>query len=158
MTKTSDSAVPDSEYFERADVVADAVNVVRLREELEQWLRSQFVLDTLRLNDLVLAVNEALANVAEFAYRHAPRIGAVELRAEYDRATSILTITVADNGTWRGTNEREDKRTRGRGIPLMEALSDEVGIDAGDHGTTVCMKFGNIAVAATRRSDEVPTA
>jgi hypothetical protein len=38
----------------------------------------------------------------------------------------------------------------------MEALSDEVGIDAGDHGTTVRMRFGNIAVSAARNGDEVP--
>lgn len=157
MTKPSDSAVPDSDDFARSGVVADAVNVVRLREELEHWLGTRFVLDRLRRNDLVLAVNEALANVAEFAYRHAPQAGTVEVRAEYDRATSILTITVADNGSWRGSGEREDKRTRGRGIPLMEALSDEVGIDAGDHGTTVSMKFGNVAPAASRSSDGVTT-
>lgn len=156
MTKTNDTAPPESDGFERAGVVADAVNVVRLREELEQWLRQGFELDALRLNDLVLAVNEALANVAEFAYRHATHAGTVELRGEYDRSTSILTITVSDHGTWRDSTEREAKRTRGRGIPLMEALSDEVGIDAGDHGTTVRMRFGNIAVSTARNGDEVP--
>lgn len=158
MTKPHDSAVSDSDDFERAGVVADAVNVVRLREELEQWLTVRFVLDRLRRNDLVLAVNEALANVAEFAYRHSAHTGTVQVRAEYDRVTSILTITVADSGSWRGSGEREDKRTRGRGIPLMEALSDEMGIDAGDHGTTVSMKFGNVSPPVSRSSDEVPTA
>ncbi|AQA05237.1 hypothetical protein BVC93_25770 [Mycobacterium sp. MS1601] len=158
MTKTHDSAASESDVFERADVVADAVNVVTLREELEHWLRHRFELDSLRLNDVVLAVNEALANVAEFAYRHCDQTGTVDIRAEYERATSILTITVTDYGSWRDSSEREPRRTRGRGIPLMEALSDEVGIDAGAQGTTVCMRFGNISLSASRNGDEVATA
>jgi anti-sigma regulatory factor (Ser/Thr protein kinase) len=158
MTMSNNSAAPDPNGFERAGVVADAVNVVRLREELEQWLRRNFALDLLRLNDLVLAVNEALANVAEFAYRHVTQVGTVDVRADYDRVTSILTITVADQGSWRDSSEREAKRTRGRGIPLMEALSDDVGIDAGDDGTTVSMRFGKIAMSPARHGDEVATA
>jgi serine/threonine-protein kinase RsbW len=158
MTKTHNSAAPVSDGFERVGVTADAHSVVRLRTELEQWLRGRFELDSLRLNDLVLSVNEALANVAEFAYRNAKQTGTVDVRAQYDSVTSTLTITVADQGSWRDATEREPKRTRGRGIPLMEALSDEVGIDATDHGTTVCMRFGNIALTASRRGDEVHTA
>ncbi|ANW64995.1 hypothetical protein BCA37_16605 [Mycobacterium sp. djl-10] len=158
MRKTDDSAVPEPHVFDRSDVVADAVNVVTVREELEHWLKHGFQLDGLRLNDLVLAVNEALANVAEFAYRHSSQPGTVDIRAEYDRSTSILTVTVADRGSWRDDSEREPRRTRGRGIPLMEALSDEVGIDAGAQGTTVCMRFGNISPLVARNDDEVATA
>ena len=158
MRKTNDSAVPEPDVFDRSDVVADAVSVVTVREELERWLKRGFELDALRLNDLVLAVNEALANVAEFAYRHASQPGTVDVRAEFDRSTSILTITVTDRGSWRDDSEREPRRTRGRGIPLMQALSDEVGIDAGSQGTTVCMRFGNISPLAARNGDEVATA
>ncbi|WP_197381510.1 ATP-binding protein [Mycolicibacterium mengxianglii] len=158
MTKTNDAVPPDSDVFLRAGVVAEPVNVARLREELEQWLRRHFALDALRLNDLVLAVNEALANVAEFAYRHADEPGPVDLRADYEKSGSVLTITVADRGTWRDSSEREPKRTRGRGIPLMEALADEVGIDAAGHGTTVLMRFCNLALSGVRSGDEVPTA
>ncbi|CAN5464081.1 anti-sigma factor [soil metagenome] len=159
MTKTHDSVAPESDGFVRAGVTADAHNVVRLRAELEQWLRGRFALDSLRLNDMVLSVNEALANVAEFAYRNAKQTGTVDVEALYDSVTLILTITVADQGSWRDFADREPKRTRGRGIPLMEALSDEVGIDATDHGTTVCMRFGNVAVVEpSRRGDEVANA
>ncbi|CAN5121983.1 anti-sigma factor [soil metagenome] len=158
MTKIDDSAAPESDDFVRAGVTADARNVVGLRAELEQWLRSRFALDALRVNDIVLSVNEALANVAEFAYRNAKQTGTVDVQAQYDDVTSILTITVADKGSWRDFAEREPKRTRGRGIPLMEALSDEVGIDASDHGTTVCMRFGNVSTNGAYRGDEVANA
>ncbi|CAN5696709.1 anti-sigma factor [soil metagenome] len=158
MTKTNDSAAPDSDGFVRAGIIADAHNVARLREELEQWLRRCFALDSLRLNDLVLAVNEALANVAEFAYRKAEQAGTVDVQAQYDRVSTTLIITVADQGTWRDSSEREPRRTRGRGIPLMEALSDEVEIDPTDYGTTVSMRFGNVTLSAACLGDEVATA
>ena len=44
-------------------VVADAARVGQVREEFSRWLR-QFDLSPDRHNDLVLAVNEALANAA----------------------------------------------------------------------------------------------
>ena len=158
MTKTSDSAAPDSDGFVRSGVPADAHSVVKLREELEHWLKRRFALDSLRLNDLVLSVNEALANVAEFAYRNTPHIGTVDVQAQFDRVTSTLVITVADQGNWRDFAEREPKRTRGRGIPLMEALSDEVEIDGTDHGTTVSMRFGKVSLGTACLGDEVATA
>jgi anti-sigma regulatory factor (Ser/Thr protein kinase) len=158
MTKTDDPAAPDSDGFVRVGVLADAHNVVRLREELEQWLGRRFDLDASRKNDLVLSVNEALANVAEFAYRNAKQTGTVDVQAQFDRVTSTLVITVADRGSWRGSTEREAKLTRGRGIPLMEALSDEVGIDTGDHGTTVSMRFANVTPGVACLGDEVATA
>ena len=43
------------------------------RHELSQWLRAHFALDPVRRNDVLLAVNEALTNAAEFAYRGAAR-------------------------------------------------------------------------------------
>ncbi|MDG5485186.1 ATP-binding protein, partial [Mycolicibacterium gadium] len=46
---------------------ADALTVARMRRELSQWLRAHLTLDPDRLNDVLLAVNEALTNAAEFA-------------------------------------------------------------------------------------------
>ncbi|MGB3480879.1 MAG: ATP-binding protein [Mycobacterium sp.] len=157
MTEHNSTATSDTEGFVRAGVVANPLNVARLRDELDRWLRLRLAMESARFNDVVLAVNEALANVAEFAYRNAAQAGTVDIRADHDRATSILTVTVIDLGCWRDSTEREPKRTRGRGIPLMEALSDEVLIDATDHGTTVSMRFGNVSVAGARHGDEVPT-
>jgi serine/threonine-protein kinase RsbW len=158
MTKTNNSAAPCPDAFVRIGVVADAVNVAGLREELGQWLRQRFNLAALRVNDVVLAVNEALANVAEFAYRKADHVGTVDVSAECDPLMSFLTITIVDRGCWRDAAEREPKRTRGRGIPLMEALSDELGIEPTTAGTTVRMRFGDISPAASCRGDEVSTA
>ncbi|BDB39793.1 MULTISPECIES: ATP-binding protein [Mycobacterium] len=54
--------------FVRAQVAADASSAARLRTEFRNWLDRHFTLGAERFSDLVLAVSEALANAAEFAY------------------------------------------------------------------------------------------
>ena len=39
-----------------------------VRREFSDWLRRYFTLDATKASDVVLAVNEAMANAAEFAY------------------------------------------------------------------------------------------
>ena len=63
---------------------ADARTVARLRHELSRWLRAHFALDPVRLNDVLLAVNEALTNAAEFAYPE--QRGTMALEVRYDAA------------------------------------------------------------------------
>ena len=96
---------------------ADAQTVARLRHELSQWLRAHFALDPVRLNDLLLAVNEALTNAAEFAY--AGRQGTMALQVRYDVADGTLVVDVSDRGRWRHVDAASRPNTRGRGIPLM---------------------------------------
>ena len=122
---------------------ADAVNVARAREAFSHWLR-QFELDAARHGDAVLAVNEALANSAEFAYLHHERPGMVTLAADYDPAAATLTVTIADEGTWREPTLGSNPQLRGRGIPLMQGLADVATIAPSPHGTTVSLRFDNI--------------
>ncbi len=124
--------------------VADAVSVGRLREEFSRWLR-RFGLSADRHADLVLAVNEALANTAEFAYRRHSRPGAVTMTVRCDPATDSLLVTVTDEGAWREPSDGGNPQLRGRGIPLMEALADEVVIDRAATGTTVRMRFDQVS-------------
>ena len=65
-TFSTDVADVDFACVDTADAQA------RLRHELSRWLRAQFALDPVRLNDVLLAVNEALTNAAEFAYPGRP--------------------------------------------------------------------------------------
>ena len=47
-----------------------------------------------------------------------------------------VQITVSDNGRWRAPTDEG----RGRGLPLMRELMDEVDIDPGARGTTVTLR------------------
>src|SRR5690349_1983782 len=109
--------------FVRVDT-ADALTVARMRRELSQWLHNHLTLDPDRLNDVLLAVNEALTNSAEFAYLGAQQ-GTMTLQAHYNGADGTLLVDVSDHGTWRHVDPESQPNTRGRGIPLMRALSDQ---------------------------------
>ncbi len=137
----------DSARFARADARVDAETVSASRAEFAQWLRRTVALDETRLCDIVLAVNEALSNVAEFAYLALPHKGGVDLEAVYDRIHDALTVTVSDQGHWRDTDPLYHDRNRGRGIPLMRGLADAVVIDTSALGTSVCLRFNQVAAA-----------
>ncbi len=129
--------VANSDRFERLGLDADATAVAHVREEFAQWLKRFFVVDAVRFSDLVLAIPEALANAAEFAYVLAERPGTIDMRAIYDSDGQKLVVEISDRGTWRPRQVDPVPRTRGRGIPLMETLSDESDIDTSDDGTRV---------------------
>ena len=106
-----------------------------------------FALDPTTISDVVLAVNEALANAAEFAYAKADHRGAMHLLADYDTASSTLTVTVTDEGAWRIANGENKKISRGRGIPLMQALADRATIDSTPAGTRVRLEWNHVDAA-----------
>jgi anti-sigma regulatory factor (Ser/Thr protein kinase) len=128
--------------FRCRKVTADAVAVARVREQFAQWLRRCTDLGETRLCDVVLAVNEALANAAEFAYLEDRRPGRLDLEALV--RDGALTVDVADHGCWRSTDSTQQQRCRGRGIPLMCTLSDSVAIDATSSGTSVRLRFDQV--------------
>lgn len=102
-----------------------------LRNAARQWL-ADVGADPAVANDVLLAVGEACSNVVEHAY--GPRGGTVHLRlAVEDRH---IVARVRDTGQWRrarGTN-------RGRGIRLMEGISDDVRVDTSGTGTEVMIR------------------
>jgi len=134
--------------FRCRKVTADGPTVARVREEFALWLRRCTDLGEARLCDVILAVNEALANAAEFAYLHDPGPGTIDVNAVLDGG--VLIVDVADRGRWRSTNPASPQRCRGRGIPLMYALADSVAIDTTSAGTRVRLRFdGAHAVRST---------
>jgi serine/threonine-protein kinase RsbW len=136
-----------SAHFAHTNVMADAACAAQMRQEFSVWLRRYFALDATQLSDVVLAVNEALANAAEFAYSTVDRPGAMHLRADYDGGTSLLTVTVTDEGAWRIADPEKNGHSRGRGIPLMRALADRATIDASSAGTRVRLEWNHVAAA-----------
>ena len=143
MTTSSYPSPPaDGDRFICNNVIADAHNAARIRDDVAAWLQTDGDLDGIRFSDIVLAVNEALANAAEFAYLNNGGVGTIDVEAVRDGAT--LTVTIADQGCWRDPTPATQSRVRGRGIPLMRALADELTIDTSQLGTTVCLRFDNV--------------
>jgi serine/threonine-protein kinase RsbW len=133
--------------FAHTNVLADAVRAAQMRQEFSIWLKRCFALDATKVSDVVLAVNEALANAAEFAYSTVGEPGAMHLLADYDSGTAVLTVTVADEGAWRIADSEKKSISRGRGIPLMRALADRATIDSSTAGTRVCLEWNHVAAA-----------
>jgi serine/threonine-protein kinase RsbW len=134
--------------FAQASVLADAARAAQLRHEFCLWLKRYFALDETKVSDMVLAVNEALANAAEFAYTTAEQAGSMSLLADYDTDTSVLSVTVSDEGAWRIADGENKKISRGRGIPLMQALADRASIDSTPSGTRVRLEWNQVDAAA----------
>lgn len=143
MPATSLCPETDDSRFIRHDLSADAPTVSGLREELSVWLRRGPGMDETRLCDVLLAVNEALANAAEFAYADGGA-GTMDVEAVRDAGRGTITVTVSDQGHWRETNPLNRQRSRGRGIPLMRTLADSVIIDTSGLGTSVCLRFDDV--------------
>jgi|SRR3954469_7422908 serine/threonine-protein kinase RsbW len=139
-----------SPQFMRMDVTADPENAATVRREFSDWLGRCFRLDATKASDVVLAVNEAMANAAEYAYRSLERPGAMHVRALYDYSAATLSVTVTDQGAWRSVDPAVTGNRRGRGIPLMQALADRATVDSSPAGTTVCLEWNHVAPAATR--------
>jgi len=136
--------VANAERFERFGLDADAGSVAAARRQFADWLKQFFDLDEVRCSDLVLAINEALANSAEFAYRHATTPGTIDICAIHDAEGKSLTVEIVDRGSWRTPQTDPAPRTRGRGIPLMETLSDEAIIEPSAEGTTVRLHWHGV--------------
>lgn len=122
----------------RARFDADPVAAAQMRSELRNWLQHHFAAVDERINDVLLAVYEAIANAVEFAYLGRAETGSVELSAT--RESDCLTATVSDQGTWHWpTADPKDPSptSRGRGIPLMKSLADEAKIHTSNTGTRV---------------------
>lgn len=132
-----------AEGFVRVDT-SNAITVAEFRHEFSAWLRAHFAIDPTRLNDVLLAVNEALTNIAEYAYGGGQ--GAMAMQARYDATDGTLLVDVSDYGTWRHPDPTGPSSLRGRGIPLMRALADRTTISPLPSGTQVQMQFGDCAL------------
>ncbi|WP_304116984.1 ATP-binding protein [Mycolicibacterium bacteremicum] len=130
--------------FAKVGVVADPQLAAQVREEFAAWLRTHFRLDPEKSSDVLLAVYEALANAAEFAYVGAGQPGLMHLKADYDSGLGSLTVTVSDEGRWRTKDESMVSTARGRGLPLIHALADGADIDTTATGTSVRLRWDHI--------------
>jgi anti-sigma regulatory factor (Ser/Thr protein kinase) len=129
----------------RVKVEAAPVALASARRELREWLQ-QHGADVDEVHDLVLACGEALTNAVEHPL--APRERAIELTAEL--VGGEARIAVRDFGVWREPSPVPD---RGRGLVLVDALMDGVGIERRPGGTTVTMRRRLRGAPAERDDD-----
>ncbi len=121
---------------------ADAATAAHLRHALRRWLRQVARMPGEAHDDIVLGVNEALANCVEHAYREHRTVGTMKLHASFDPAVKSIRVCVSDRGTWyRRTAHRPNDPRASRGILLMHAVADHCVIEARPSGTTVCLDY-----------------
>jgi serine/threonine-protein kinase RsbW len=113
------------------------------RDRVEQWLRTH-KWPTAQIDELVLAVSEAVSNSVEHGYGVSrdmvDHVGAVFVQS------AIITepdgfrraeFTVRDTGSWR---DRAGGGRRGHGLLIMRSCTDELIIDGSPTGTTVVLR------------------
>jgi serine/threonine-protein kinase RsbW len=108
------------------------VRVVRRR--LSHWLHGDD-LDPDLVDDLVMAVSEALENCCDHAFAGTATSGTMTLTAHASDA--VLVITVADDGCWQ--EAPSEPGIRGRGLAMMRELVDDVVIECGPQDTHLAL-------------------
>ncbi|WP_099040908.1 ATP-binding protein [Mycobacterium neglectum] len=119
----------------RIEVPAVAECLAEIRRRLTRWLKPIGVSD-IGIADIVLVVNEACTNCIEHAYRD---IDAGQILVDANHDHGQILVDVADNGVWQTPPTQPS--TRGRGLPIMRAVSTDVDVKSSPEGTTVRMKF-----------------
>jgi serine/threonine-protein kinase RsbW len=113
---------------------ATAGNARQLRVRFQQWLQTLGTRPVV-VDDVTLAVYEALANAVEHAYHPQHPNPVMRLQARIDHTQLLITVT--DHGCWRPPGE---PGYRGRGLAMMRLLTTEVHLSPSPHGTTVALR------------------
>ncbi len=108
---------------------ADARSLAPMRRALRAWL---IEIDADQVSDVVLAVDEAVANAIEHAGLTEGE--AITVHARVDDGT--LHVEICDQGVWKQPTPNE---ARGRGLLIMNAVMDGVYIEHRDDDTCVVM-------------------
>jgi anti-sigma regulatory factor (Ser/Thr protein kinase) len=117
------------------EVVATAERLAEIRHRLATWLEPIGV-SSAGIADIVLVVNEACTNCIEHAYRG---LDPGLIRVEANQDDERIVVDIADHGVWQPPGSQPS--TRGRGLPIMRAVSDGVDLKSSPEGTTVRMRF-----------------
>lgn len=134
--------LPESHGLLGLALPAEPISISVARAAVRRWL-AEWSWPAEQLEDIVLAVNEAVSNSIEYAYLHQPP-GTVEIRGAIEatpRGQRRVTVIVRDHGRWRPPPI--DDESRRRGIPLMQACMDSVAIGQPDDkpvGTRVVLR------------------
>lgn len=145
-TELSDTGI---EYIHRS-WPADATRLAVIRHELRRWV-TPLGLSGDEIDDLVLAVDEAVANAVRHAYP-ADRPGEVELTLWTENAATgpALCIEITDHGSWRAQDTVTGDAQGGRGMLLMQHMVETVLVHFDGRGSRVLLRhrFGGPAEQA----------
>jgi anti-sigma regulatory factor (Ser/Thr protein kinase) len=119
---------------EKLVLAAEAGELSRARRWVEQVLGDHSRMDPSESAGVVLAVNEALANAIE--HGEPSSAGTVELRCQLQPESIVFEVEDFGHFTM-APRERDPIAERGRGIPLMNLLMDEVSMKTSNDGTLV---------------------
>jgi anti-sigma regulatory factor (Ser/Thr protein kinase) len=111
---------------------SDAGNVAVARNALAKLAREVGA----RVDDVKIAVSEAVGNAVVHAYR-GDETGTVRVTGRYQRGR--LLVTVADDGM--GMTPNPGNPGLRVGIPLITKLCDDVRFTSSEEGTVVSMSF-----------------
>jgi anti-sigma regulatory factor (Ser/Thr protein kinase) len=110
-------------------VEADAKALAPMRRALRAWLTD---LGADQVSDVVLAVDEAVANAIE----HAGLSVTSAITIEAHVVGNTLHVEICDHGVWKEPTANE---TRGRGLMIMNSVMDGVAIEHRPDDTRVVM-------------------
>lgn len=119
-----------------AELPADPRYLGPLRQSLRAWLETALVAQRLA-ERIVLAVHEACTNAIEHAHRFDPDLNATITGTATPDAVEVI---VSDHGRWKPPSTGPN--SRGRGLPLMNRLMDDVTVTAGEAGTIIRLRKG----------------
>lgn len=123
--------------FIRRSWPADPENLAVIRRELAAWL-APLHLTAEATDDVVLAVDEAVANAVRHAYGpDQDRTGPVDLTLWTE--AGCLSIEVVDHGSWRAPDPHPPRG--GLGIPLMTTVAESVLIHYDERGSRVLLRY-----------------
>jgi anti-sigma regulatory factor (Ser/Thr protein kinase) len=145
------AGLPTAQPTDALDLVLPAEWVAPsiARDRIRQWLRAHRW-SPAHLDDLVLAVSEAISNSVEHGYdisaegmldAMAAPVGTIELHGRLitdPAGPRRVEFTVRDYGRW--TPPPATPGNRGHGLTLMRAGTDEVTIDHTPAGTTITLR------------------
>ena len=126
------TVVPGPTERLRLRVPSLPVYVAGLRHRLREWFQSIGMGDD-EMFDVTLALSEAAANAIEHA--GAPTSSSITITGE--RTDGRVVLKVRDYGRWKDSPPDPD---RGRGLALIEALTETFSIERAPEGTTVTMR------------------
>jgi serine/threonine-protein kinase RsbW len=136
-TPSTKASMTDPTFEELAPALPN--EVAELRRKLTRWL-GELPLDPESTHDITLATYEALANVAAHAYPD----GHGWARLQAARDGDAVTVTVTDTGCGIPATRPRTAGLRtsgGRGLLLIDKVTDQSELDTGAHGTRVSMTW-----------------
>jgi anti-sigma regulatory factor (Ser/Thr protein kinase) len=108
-----------------------------MRVRVRHWFSDRDVPPT-TCSDIGLAVDEALTNSVEHAYRRRNDPGMMELTIMLHPGT--VSLSVIDHGSWKHSTP-EHGSIRGHGLPMIRALAEQVDLNPTSHGTILTAHF-----------------